>query len=156
MSRESDPQEWLRYAEIDRRSAKHLLEAGEYETCAFHCQQAVEKQLKAIVVKQTGERPPHVHDLFTLRRKIKDVETIDKIKELIVDIDSYYVSTRYPVEVVDPETFIRPLAQSAIEKWTGCLNGFRRNSTPKTHRDLSCGCSATLPRRTSDSFRLVC
>lgn len=42
MSREADPKEWLRYAESDRRVARHLLEAGDYEACAFHCQQAVE------------------------------------------------------------------------------------------------------------------
>ena len=116
MSRETNAQEWLRYAESDRQAARHLLDSGDYAACAFHCQQAVEKLLKAIIVKQTAERPPHVHDLFTLRKQIKDVETTDEIKELIVDIDSYYVGTRYPVEVVDPETFVRALAQSAIEK----------------------------------------
>lgn len=116
MSRETNPQEWLRYANDDRRAAKHLLDSGDYGTCAFHCQQAIEKLLKAIIVKQSGERPPHVHDLFTLRKRIKDIETNVEIKELIADIDTYYVGTRYPVEVVDPDTFIRPLAQSAVEK----------------------------------------
>ena len=67
MSRESDPLEWLRYAEIDRRAAKHLLEAGEYETCAFHCQQAIEKLLKAVIVKQTGQRPVHTICVLCLR-----------------------------------------------------------------------------------------
>ncbi|MGQ0604767.1 MAG: HEPN domain-containing protein [Anaerolineales bacterium] len=58
MSREKDPREWLHYAENDQRAAKALIEAEIYEHCVFHCQQAVEKLLKAIIVKQTGDRPP--------------------------------------------------------------------------------------------------
>ncbi|MBI3243775.1 MAG: HEPN domain-containing protein [Chloroflexi bacterium] len=115
MSRESDPQEWLRFAEIDRRAAKHLLEAGEYETCAFHCQQAVEKLLKAVIVKQTGQNPPHIHDLLTLLRKI-DLETDEEFQRTFNILDAYYVGSRYPLDVADADTFIRPLAESAIRK----------------------------------------
>ncbi len=48
MSCEGNPQEWLQSAESDRRAAKHLLESGDYEPCAFHCQQAVEKLLNTV------------------------------------------------------------------------------------------------------------
>lgn len=116
MSRESDPKEWLRYAEIDRRAAKHLLDDGDYEACAFHCQQAVEKLLKAIVVKQAGERPPHIHDLLTLLRKVSGIEADEDMERLIGGIDTYYVGTRYPLEVADPGAFNESLAQSAVQK----------------------------------------
>ncbi|HLB47196.1 MAG: HEPN domain-containing protein [Chloroflexota bacterium] len=116
MSRESDPKEWRRFAEIDRRAARHLLDAGDYDSCAFHCQQAVEKFLKAIIVQQTGERPPHVHDLLTLLRKVSGIETDEETERFIGSIDTYYVGTRYPLEVVDPGIFDKPLAQSAVDK----------------------------------------
>ncbi len=90
MSRESDPKEWRRFAEIDRRAARHLLEAG--------------------------ERPPHVHDLLTLLRKVSGIETDEETERFIGSIDTYYVGTRYPLEVVDPGIFDKPLAQSAVDK----------------------------------------
>ncbi len=116
MNREADPQEWLRYAEVDRQAAKHLLDAGDYETCAFHCQQAVEKLLKAIIVKQTGERPPYAHDLLTLLKKISGTEVQESIAEAMNAVDSYYIGARYPLDVVDPGTFKKPLAEKAVHQ----------------------------------------
>ena len=47
MSREEDVREWMARAERDQRAARHPLESGDFEACALHCQQAVEKLLKA-------------------------------------------------------------------------------------------------------------
>jgi HEPN domain-containing protein len=116
MNREDNPKEWLRYAENDRSSARHLLASEDYEACAFHCQQAVEKLLKAIIVKQTGQRPPHIHDLTTLLRKIGGLRIDEALAQSIRNIDAYYVGTRYPLDVVDPGTFRKPLAESAVQK----------------------------------------
>lgn len=116
MNREANPQEWLRYAGVDRQAAKHLLDAGDYETCAFHCQQAVEKLLKAIIVKQTGEPPPYAHDLLTLLKKISGIEVEESMAESINAVDSYYIGTRYPLDVVDPGTFKKPLAEKAVQQ----------------------------------------
>jgi HEPN domain-containing protein len=63
VSSEEDVREWMAYAERDRRAARHLLESGDYEAYVLHCQQAVEKLLKAGIVSQTGERPPYWHNL---------------------------------------------------------------------------------------------
>jgi HEPN domain-containing protein len=63
MINETDVQEWLAYAEADRQAAEHLLESDDYMACAFHCQQAVEKLLKAIIVAETQKRPPYLHNL---------------------------------------------------------------------------------------------
>ena len=114
MSRESDPREWRRFAEIDRRAARHLLEAGDYEACAFHCQQAIEKLLKAIIVKQTTQKPVHTHDLRALLEELKDIEVSPEIASLVSNIDIYYIGTRYPLDVADPNIFKKPLAESAV------------------------------------------
>jgi HEPN domain-containing protein len=115
MSREKDYREWLRFAESDRQAARALLTAGFYEQSAFYCQQAIEKLLKAIIVKQTGDRPPHLHDLLTLLRRTKDVAHTEEIERWLGRIDNYYVGTRYPLEVVENDAFKRPLAEAAIE-----------------------------------------
>ncbi|MFA4905491.1 MAG: HEPN domain-containing protein [Candidatus Margulisiibacteriota bacterium] len=38
---------WIRQADHDLKMAKSILEDGGYDICAFLCQQAVEKYLKA-------------------------------------------------------------------------------------------------------------
>lgn len=124
MNREDNPKEWLRHAETDRRAAKALLEDGEYEPCAFHCQQAVEKLLKAIIVKQTGQRPPHIHDLLSLLRKVKGIQTTEDLERAIGRIDSYYVGARYPLDVVDEGAFKRPLAEAAVQQTEAVFQWF--------------------------------
>ena len=116
MSREGSPKEWLRHAEMDQRAAKTLLASGEYEPCAFHCQQAVEKLLKAIIVQQTGQRPVHTHDLNALLRQVTGVELSVEITQAISTIDAYYVGSRYPLDAVDPGVFKRPLAESVAQR----------------------------------------
>ncbi len=115
MSREGNPQEWLRAAERDRLTAQHLLTADHYEACAFYCQQAIEKLLKAIIVKQTNQRPPHIHSLRLLLEKIAEIDLTSEIIEIAANIDAYYVGARYPLDAVDPGKFVRPLAELAVQ-----------------------------------------
>lgn len=115
MSREKNPQEWLRYAEDDRQAARVLLDSEFYEQCVFHCQQAVEKLLKAVIVKETQRKPVHTHDLNALMEKIVSVAISDSIQRSISDVDGYYAGSRYPIDVVDANTFIKPLATSALQ-----------------------------------------
>ena len=116
MSREGNPKEWLNAAEKDRLAAKHLLDSGDYEACAFHCQQAVEKLLKAVSVKQSGQRPVHTHDLRALLEESSDLKINAAIEEAVSNISGYYVGARYPLDAVDPGAFKRSLAESAVQK----------------------------------------
>ena len=43
-----------------------MLDSGRYLYVLFCCQQAVEKMLKAVIVKQTNEFPPRLHNLMRL------------------------------------------------------------------------------------------
>lgn len=123
MKREDNPQEWLRYAENDRRAATHLYEAALYEQAAFHCQQAVEKLLKAIIVQQTQQRPPHTHDLRRLLELITNLAVDEELAAHISAVSSLYIATRYPLDVIDPNTLLAPVAARAeqstevIFKW---------------------------------------
>jgi hypothetical protein len=60
MNRKTDVREWLKYAEADRRSAYNAMRADDYRDVALHCQQIVEKLLKAVIVQQTHQRPPPI------------------------------------------------------------------------------------------------
>jgi HEPN domain-containing protein len=115
MSRETSAKEWFNKAESDRDTAKYLLAGGKYDDCAFYCQQAAEKLLKAIVVQQTNQRPPYSHDLLTLARKIIDLELDETIIEALSKLDGYYAGSRYPLDTVDPGTFVEALAKEAVQ-----------------------------------------
>jgi len=103
---EADVQEWLIYAEADRRAAEHLLESGDYMACAFHCQQAVEKLLKAIIVAETQKRPPYLHSLRLLLEQISRIKFPEDIARKTIQIEPHYLGTRYP-GVVDSRFYNR-------------------------------------------------
>lgn len=124
MKRETNAQEWLRLAEGDRRVAHLLLQDGEYDACAFHCQQATEKLFKAIIVKRTNEPPPYIHDLRPLFRYISDLGIDGDIVLATNSLNAYYAATRYPLETVDPSTFIKPLAESAVRDMEAVFTWF--------------------------------
>ncbi len=92
---ELSPKAWFDKSEEDLKAAKAMLEARRYTWCAFICQQAVEKYLKAWYVKKFNEIPPYIHKLEKLC-KILSLEIPDQYLDSIVRIDRYYIATRYP------------------------------------------------------------
>lgn len=95
--------QWLRKADGDLRVAERLVDAPEdYDAVAFHCQQAVEKYLKARLAA-TGQDPPRTHDLLRLLLLLETEETfmpseIDMAKLLT----PFGVAIRYPSEESEP------------------------------------------------------
>lgn len=92
-------EEWIEAAKKDLKGAEILNKAtGVEELVAFHCQQAVEKYLKAFLIKETGI----LHSGHYLMGLLKKCYQIDKsLKKFVVQItflNSYYIETRYPSE----------------------------------------------------------
>lgn len=86
---------WLSQASEDIKTAGTLLEASRYTWCAFICQQAIEKCLKAGYVKIHKKIPPYTHKLELLCKLLK-LNPPDSIMDIIIKIDKYYIATRYP------------------------------------------------------------
>lgn len=86
---------WLGQAQEDLKTAKALLEAARYTWCAFICQQAIEKCLKAGYVKLHKKIPPYTHKLELLCQLLK-LKPPQNILDLIIRVDKYYIATRYP------------------------------------------------------------
>ena len=55
--------EWLSQSEYDLDTAQAMLDSGRYIYAVFMCHLAVEKALKALVVKRTENAPPRTHNL---------------------------------------------------------------------------------------------
>jgi len=90
--------DWLDRANADIALAEHLLseEAGFQNAIAFHCQQAAEKYLKALLT-WWGTEFPKTHELARL---IKLIETHDP--ELAASMFGVTVLTPYGVELRYP------------------------------------------------------
>ena len=74
MKNESDVKEWVRFADMDVLSANHLNEIQHpkpLEIICYHCQQAAEKMLKALIITYDGELQK-THDLGLLTDQLSE------------------------------------------------------------------------------------
>lgn len=92
-------QEWVERGDSDLEAAKILAhQKGLENQTGFHCQQAIEKWLKAYLLKQ-GEELRKIHDLTAL---VIDCEKYDsgfqELEPLVEGITDFAVEFRYPGE----------------------------------------------------------
>lgn len=98
--------DWIEKAEHDLGSAKIIfIHLPDYiDTIAFHCQQAVEKYIKAILVHK-GIEFQRSHDLIYLLEILSNHTEIseDKYKKA-VSLNGYSIQIRYPNKIVKLST----------------------------------------------------
>lgn len=108
--------EWIEKAEADfdvvvvlRRSRKRR----RYDAICFHCQQCVEKYLKARL--NEADLPlPHTHDLALLLKRCLSTEPLWVVMEMKLKfLTDFAVATRYPGEWTDRD--------AASEAYQTCL-----------------------------------
>jgi HEPN domain-containing protein len=90
--------QWFAKAELDYRAAERLVKDPEplREIIAFHCQQAVEKYLKAFLVSRQIEFPK-THDLEELLELLAPVRPdVAAMLEGIEMLSPFGVKIRYP------------------------------------------------------------
>lgn len=112
--------EWLDLAEMDYGVAAHLFEnyfPKPLEIICYHCQQAVEKAIKAIIIsKDMQGGVPKLHDLSFLLRQVKDyVQIEEKYYEYADTLAPYGVTIRYPSELFLEERHAKEALQYANE-----------------------------------------
>jgi len=90
--------EWLDFANRDLEAARLLVD-NEYVSNAvlFHCQQCVEKCLKALL-EESGIVVPHIHNVVKLHSLLKENSPISLlVNEDELDlVDAVYIDARYP------------------------------------------------------------
>jgi len=90
--------EWLDFADRDLEAARILVE-NEYVSNAvlFHCQQCVEKCLKALL-EENGIPVPHIHNVVKLHSLLKETspEPLLITEDDLDLVDAVYIDTRYP------------------------------------------------------------
>lgn len=95
---------WLDLAKQDHGVAGHLYKTyypKPYEIICYHCQQAAEKAIKAVLLScDLKDGLPKSHDLSFLLNQIKNIVKIDeKILDYADTLTPYGISVRYPNEL---------------------------------------------------------
>lgn len=96
----------------------------------FMCQQSLEALLKAIYIVQTGERPPHIHNLSRLF-DLTGLQAPKKIDLSLLTIDAHYLKARYFTDRFDKAIYNKKTAFALIEqtkevvKWLLTSAGFK-------------------------------
>ncbi len=75
---------------IDREDLTHMV--------AFHCQQAIEKSLKA-VLEENEQVVPRIHDLITLLSSTEEYIELEIDSKLLTLINESYIDARYPPDI---------------------------------------------------------
>lgn len=91
--------EWLNAAELDVKSAIQLLQDESLTSVVtFHCQQAIEKSFKAVLIENDRD-PQRIHDLLRLYKLV--LEFIDPFEDILTlkIINEAYIDSRYPSDL---------------------------------------------------------
>lgn len=91
-------EQWTERARYDLDTADAMFKAGRYLYVLFCCQQAVEKALKAVIVKSTGALAPRTHNLLRLA-EIAGVKLDQEQVRFLGELSGYYIQSRYPEEI---------------------------------------------------------
>lgn len=86
---------WKKTAERDYDTMLGLFKIKRYPESLFFGHIVLEKTLKGVVVKETGEQAPYTHDLFKLAKLTKTLHKNQDL-ELLKDINIFNIRARYP------------------------------------------------------------
>jgi HEPN domain-containing protein len=88
---------WLECAAYDLETGKTLLEAGRFPYALFFGHLALEKALKALVVKESSEHAPFTHSLMILAKKA-NIELTEDMIDKLAEYTRFNIQARYPDE----------------------------------------------------------
>lgn len=87
--------EWYFQSDYDLETAFDMLKSGREVYCIFMCHLSLEKALKGLLIKKTGEFPIKSHSLTYFVDKI-ELKMSDSQYEFIFMLNKISVPTRYP------------------------------------------------------------
>jgi HEPN domain-containing protein len=91
---------WIDSAAYDLETGKSLLRTKRYPYALFFGHLAIEKTLKALVVKNTGEHAPYTHSLLMLAQKA-GVDIPEAMLDQLAEFMEFHTEARYPDAKMD-------------------------------------------------------
>jgi HEPN domain-containing protein len=86
---------WLESSEYDLGVAEAMLKAEKYPYALFMGHLAIEKILKALLVKITHQHAPHTHSLPILASKLTE-KLPEEVMAALARFMEFYLESRYP------------------------------------------------------------
>ena len=93
-----NPQEWLKQADYDIKTAEIMFDNKRYFYAVFMCHLSIEKALKGIYLDRLKEIPPKTHNLVYLVEKIK-LLLPENLYDSVFALNRVSVPTRYPDDI---------------------------------------------------------
>jgi len=93
-------EDWIVLADKDLYAAEIMIKNNDSLTniVAFHCQQAIEKYLKAFLIENDVPLI-RTHDLIKLNGMTKEIKDLGINEEKLIIINEVYIDSRYPGEI---------------------------------------------------------
>ena len=88
-------EEWYFQSDYDLDTAVDMLKSGRTVYCIFMCHLSLEKALKGLLIKRTGEFPSKTHSLINLVDKL-ELNLTDPFYGFLFMLNKISVPTRYP------------------------------------------------------------
>ena len=117
---------WMRQAQEDSEAAACLFENAHFAFACFHCQQAVEKALKALMFAKGRLKKSDLeaHDILALAYRASQMDpSFRVIPNMVAAMHGYYIKTRYPhyqrgmcQNTIPAEMFSHQDSENAISK----------------------------------------
>ena len=96
---ENEARRWMRQSREDLETADCLIQKRRFAFACFHCQQAVEKALKALMFAKGRLKKSDLeaHDILTLAYRASGMDqSLRGVPNMVATIHGYYIKTRYP------------------------------------------------------------
>jgi len=123
-----DPGEWLRQAEYDYETAQAMHASGRYFYAVFMCHLAVEKALKGLAQRRSGEIPPKTHNLIYLLN-LGGAAAPETVGRFLVTLNQASIATRYPEDLARMQTdFTAAVAAEILQRTREALEWIKRQS----------------------------
>jgi len=110
---------WIKSSDYDIKTASSLLKSKRYIYVIFMCHLSIEKALKALVIQETKEMPPKIHDL----RRLTDLAGIEipmHHQAILAHLNEASVPTRYPE---DMSKLVKHYNKAAAERYLADTKG---------------------------------
>ena len=98
--------DWLDHSSADLIAASILKEDDRcYDLAAFHCQQSIEKALKAYILLRSGQLVDGHNLTWLCRQAKKHHKGFQQWYDESADLNQCYIETRYPADVEKEITY---------------------------------------------------
>jgi len=93
-------EDWIFFADRDLKTAEIIIKDDDPFTniIAFHCQQAVEKYLKAFLIEKDIPLSK-IHDLIKLNDMVKEIKNLGIDEAKLMILKQVYSDSRYPGDI---------------------------------------------------------